>query len=96
MPAPVYEVTYIVNNQTQLIPMSYAPTVGERFPIENGQVLTTQEQIADLEARSGAVVAYKVMYQSEDGIGETRMSQQPVGNTLALKHGKPVVTASAQ
>jgi uncharacterized protein YcfJ len=93
---PSYDVAYLHNNQPQVMQMDKAPKIGERFPIDNGQVLTQPAEIANLQSRSNDVVAYRVIYQSDNGPGEARMLQAPIGNTLALKNGKPVITASAQ
>lgn len=95
-PQPViYDVFYTYNNQPQQVQLDYAPNIGERLPVEYGQVLTTPEQLANLQARASAVVAYRVTYQLNDTIGEARMEQHPVGNLLPIKNGQPVITASA-
>ncbi len=93
---PVYDVAYSYNNLPQQLALDFAPQVGDRFPVENGVVLTKPEQISALQATANSVVAYKVVYQSKDGMGEVRMLQQPVGNTIPLEKGKPVITAYAQ
>ena len=96
MPAPKYEVTYTLNGQTQISTFTKAPTVGTEIPYEYGQLLTTSEQLANLKARENTVVAYNVMYQSDAGIGEVRMTQHPAGDTLKLKRGKPVLAETNQ
>lgn len=96
MPAPKYEVTYTLNGQTQISTLTKAPAIGTEIPYEYGQLLTTSEQLANLKARENTVVAYNVMYQSDAGIGEVRMTQHPTGDTLKLKRGKPVVTQSGE
>lgn len=91
---PTYDVAYSHNNQPQVMQMDKAPKIGDRFPIDNGQVLTQPADIANLQSRFGSVVAYRVMYQSESGPGEARMLQAPAGNTIALKNGKPVLNTT--
>ena len=93
MPAPTFDVAYDQAGQIHYTTLDYAPTVGAKLPIEYGQVLTTPEQISQLKARENTVVAYKVLYQSDSGIGQVRMLQPPAGQTLQLKGGKPVITA---
>lgn len=94
MPAPTFDVAYDMAGQIHYTTLDYAPAVGAKLPVEYGQVLTTPEQISQLKLRENAVVAYKVLYQSEAGIGQVRMLQPPVGQTIELKGGKPVITTS--
>ena len=96
MPPPMYEVTYSLGDKTGMSTLAKAPNVGAEVPFEFGQLLTTPEQLANLKARENTVIAYNVMYQSDAGIGNVRMTQHPTGDTLQLKRGKPVVPQSDQ
>lgn len=93
MPAPTYDVAYDQFGQVHNITLDYAPAIGTKLPFDNGAVLTTPEQLQQLKLRENTVVAYNVMYQSENGMGQVRMLQPPAGQTLQLKGGKPVITA---
>lgn len=46
----------------------------------SGQVLKALELIGQLNARENTVVAYKVLYQSDSGIGKVRMLQPPAAD----------------
>lgn len=92
MPPPKYEVTYTLSGQSQVSTLTEAPAIGANIPFEYGQLLTTNEQLANLKARENTIVAYNVVYQSDVGIGEVRMTQHPTGDTLQLKRGKPVIS----
>ncbi|HEY7773008.1 MAG TPA: glycine zipper 2TM domain-containing protein [Marinagarivorans sp.] len=90
MPPPLYNVSYRVGEQLGQATLDYAPEVGTEIPYEYGQLLTKPEQLANLKARENTVVAYNVMYQTDEGISEARMAQHPTGDTIKLKRGKPV------
>lgn len=92
---PVYDVFYSNQQLSHQMSLDYAPTVGTRFPVIEGMVITSPEEIATLQAQANDVVAYKVVYQTKDGTGEVRTLQQPYGNTLLLDKGKPVIASSA-
>lgn len=89
---PVYDVFYDHNDKRYQMTLDYAPSVGTRFPLNQGMVLTSAEDIAAIQAQANDVVAYKVLYQTKDGVGELRTLQQPYGDTLQLEKGKPVLT----
>lgn len=83
-----YEVFYVYGVEEGSVIMPKAPKQGALLPIEDGEVVTDADRLAEIQSSQNRVVAYQVTYRLGNDLGEARLLEKPQGKVVYVKNGK--------